>query len=685
MSLSFVYYSPTVGAITGWSENLGTDVVRLGTMALSASAEQGEAAICGLQLDDPNADVGHDGDAIVGLKQVRITESAAPVGRRRVWTGYVADRTYSRGTGGSPSLIVDAARVIDVSLVDINAFLNFRIFHESDANRPAETDIARVTWLLSHSYVSSTLIDHGLVDSSDGVDMDEVDYRGQHPVDILNDCAQQSGRNYYVYYHEASGDFALAYFRVIDTVNLIDPDVFRLSNVLTDVDNDVTFAPTQDARLVRDPSRIASAVYMPYTGGNVYRSNSDTQEQFGPRDVSAPAANVKTVAQANARADRYLEENASEDDRLTIAALLPKEHVNDWYPGEAVQVRLSHLPGYEAFRYVRALRRNVMQDAATQDYYHVEWECTPLVGTPSGAAGAQQVGVAYSGIPVLPRATTPGNILLAVMFASGNTTRFPFAFRALDNPHTNPSDGLDNPGSPDTPPFSALQTAAWTVLKTSVTDYAGQNIGGPCGHVYGGPHGGTWSGAPYQCTSGLFTAAAWRRVAPGEITTTPAQFSTEITDSQALVFLWELPTTVPPDGTAVELDGTGGGGLTSTAALPTISGNAIAAVQWATAAGHSARVQPSASALISGTSLRGPIKTIPGSHAPTLMNDTVVDSNVQQWGWLIKLPSGGVASASITVPGGAPPYNEINWCGVAIKLPVGIDLPDIPYPAMQSA
>jgi hypothetical protein len=359
--------------------------------------------------------------------------------------------------------------------------------------------------------------------------------------------------------------------------------------------------------------------------------------------------------------------------------------VNDWYPGEAVQVRLSHLPGYEDFRYVRALRRNVSQDVLTQDYYHVEWECTPLVGTPSGAAAAQAVGVSYSGIPLLPRATTPGNILLAVMFASGNTTRFPYAFRALDNPHTNPSDGLDNPGSPDTPPFSALQTAAWTIIKTSVTDYSGQNIGGPCGQPYGGPHGGTWAGAPYQCSQGLFVAAAWRRVAPGEMTTTPAQFSTEVTDSQALVYLWELPTTVPPDGTAVELDGNGGGNP-STATLPTISGNAIAAVQWATAAGHSACPTPTASAILSGTTLRGPVVTIPGSHSPTNMNnDGFSGSNVFQWGWLIKLPSGGVASARITGAPSGGSYNVVNWCGVAVRLPVGIDLPDIPYPANQSA
>ena len=134
------------------------------------------------------------------------------------------------------------------------------------------------------------------------------------------------------------------------------------------------------------------------------------------------------------------------------------------------------------------------------------------------------VGVSYSGTPSLPRPSTPGNVLLAIMFAAGNTTRFPTAFRALDNP----------PVSPAVAGHAALlgagQTAAWTIIGSATTDYKGQNIGGPCSAGYGGPY----HGAAGTCTSGLMVAAAWRHVAPGEVTTKPAQFSTEITDSQTL-------------------------------------------------------------------------------------------------------------------------------------------------------
>ena len=62
------------------------------------------------------------------------------------------------------------------------------------------------------------------------------------------------------------------------------------------------------------------------------------------------------------------------------------------------------------------------------------------------------------------------------------------------------------------------------------------------------------------------------------------------------------------------------------------------------------------------------------------MNDTTVDVNAQNWGWLINLPAGGIASARVTARTSGGGYNQVNWCGIAVRLPAGIDLPDIPYP-----
>jgi len=693
MSGTFTYRSPTTPAGAGWSEDLGTEAVRLGQIAgLSTQAQLGSVDGSSIPIDDPDSDVGHSGDGIVGLKQFDWRESACPLGRRLIWTGYVGPRTYRRGDGTRPSLITDAARWIDVNLQDINAFLSFRLLVDWGAsgdasfNRPAETDIERVQALLDVYYVSTTLFD-GLVAASGGVDMDAVDYTGQRPIDVLNDCAQQSGRNFFVFYDESgaytpgAGDFGLFYdFSYLPVYPANDPD-FRVSNVLSDCDRTggeftgPTWPPSLDAELAVDPMRVVSAAHTMVGKTAVPRQLITTSYKFAHRDMDVATPDLKTVAKAEARLDRYLDDNATEDARLTFRMRLPAANVNDWKEGQYAQVKFSHLRtdalDLSDFTPVRCVRRTVAQDEETDAFYNVDYECTPMRGEPSGGAGPQYVGLSYSGTPTLPRPTTPGNVLLAIMFAAGNTTKFPIAFRALDSPPVSPA-------SPATPPFSALQTAAWTILGSATTDKSGMDT-----PTYLGP----FHSAAGSVSRGLMVAAAWRHVAVGEVTTKPAQFSTEITDSQTLTFLWELPTHTPPDGTFVEGDGDGGLGLTSTATLPTISGNVIAAIQWELASGHPARPQPSASSLLgAGTTLRGPIKTISGAHgADPLVNDTVVDNNVENWGWLITLPTGGVASASITVPGGSPPYHEINWCGIAVRLPAGVTLPDIPYPANQSA
>ena len=284
MALTFTYRSPTTPAGPGWTEDLGNQAVRLGDIAgLLTSCELGAAAISSLRIDDPTGTAGHSGDAIVGLKQLSVTESAAPSGNRRVWEGYIADRTYYRGESSSPSLRTGAARIIDMSLVDLNTFLSFRVFLPTDVDatsdfvRPAETDVARVTALLAVDFISSTLFDNGLVSSSGPVNMDEVDYTGQRPVDVLNDCAQQSGKNFFVYYDESAGEFSLFYDFNKSPVYPASVSGTTVSNVLADVNlsgglmSGPVWAPFLDAVLTRDPSRISAGVLIQNGSNSVPR------------------------------------------------------------------------------------------------------------------------------------------------------------------------------------------------------------------------------------------------------------------------------------------------------------------------------------------------------------------------------------------------------------------------------
>jgi len=212
--------------------------------------------------------------------------------------------------------------------------LSFRVFapvNGSNSNaynasnsfiRPAETDLQRVTALLAVPFLTS-VHDTGFIDTTGGVDMDAVDYTGQHAADVLNDCAQASGRNFFIRYDETAGEFSLHYHKPEEP---IDDSPLRISNVLSDVDGVTTFAPEPDAELVRDPSRVSAAVYLPFNGSNspAYQTRIQTEYDYGWRDSSAPSSNVKTIAKANVRAARYLTTTSTEDDRITCTVSLPE-------------------------------------------------------------------------------------------------------------------------------------------------------------------------------------------------------------------------------------------------------------------------------------------------------------------------------------------------------------------------
>ena len=306
-------------------------------------------------------------------------QTATRASNQRVWTGYVADRKYYRPQG--TSLITGPARLIDATLVDLNTFLSFRLYQTGVFKRPAETDIVRVQAMLATSFLSTTLFDLGFVATASGVAMDAVDYTGQRPNDVLNDCAQASGRNFFVYYNEAQGKYGL-WYDFDYSANYA--TTMRLSNVLADVDNALTFAPKLDAVLTRDPSRVISGVLMPFSGGSVYSSRIATSYVYGYRDGSAPSVNVKTAAKATARATRYLNDNATEDDRIVVTVQVPAAHVNDWREGQLGYVKFSHLPGYEAFKQVRAVNRQVAQDELTDALYNIRYEFSPIPYVYSG-------------------------------------------------------------------------------------------------------------------------------------------------------------------------------------------------------------------------------------------------------------------------------------------------------------
>ena len=348
------------------------------TLDVTTNAEEGSNAQSTVQADDPDGTFD-----LVGHRIFSVQEDTAPAASSNsyIYVGYSAARRISRG----PYHRTQAGRVWDIDLVDLNSVLPRRIMDGTDSNRPAETDVARITWLLGTTEAEK--IDDSLYfNTSGGVAMDAADYRGQRFDGILDDCGQASGKNWFVWWRQETGQFSL-WYDFASSTNYT--SIIRLSNVLSDIDNVWTFGIAEDTELQRSPDRVNSGVYLDYDGGHVYEQKIATATAFAQRDASVPAENVKTAAKATARAIRYLGDMDSEDDIITTSFIVPLAKVNFLMQGMRVQFRASHLPGYEAFSWFRALNRTVKQ--VSEEFYEIKMDLVPIAAAAAPPSCAVQV------------------------------------------------------------------------------------------------------------------------------------------------------------------------------------------------------------------------------------------------------------------------------------------------------
>lgn len=356
-----------------------TDNVRLYTFETTMQAEEGSVGTSEVPVDDPSSEL-----TIGGHRLFYSLEDAATGSNTVTYVGYTADRNVTRGPYKT-----DVGREWRVNLVDVNSVLSRRILTGSTANRPAETDVARIQWLAG-TEEADIIDDFSMVDTTGAVMMDAVDYRGQRPDDVLNDCSQQSGKNYFLTnVGTFAGNFWLFYRQASDETY---SSPLRLSNSLADVDDTWTFAISEDTKLRRDPSRVYSGIHLPYDGGTVYVTSAATANTFAlkGRDASMPAENVKSLARATARANRYLADLDTEEDRITTSFRVPAAKVNFLREGMRVQFRAVHLPGYDSFTWLRCLTRTVKQDSEESYWVTVELSASdpaPVVPPASAAYG----------------------------------------------------------------------------------------------------------------------------------------------------------------------------------------------------------------------------------------------------------------------------------------------------------
>jgi hypothetical protein len=356
--------------------SMGTSVIRLGQIpGWISDAELGAVGVCGVAFDDPAGTL-----RVTGWQTFTVDELDSPSGQQRIFTGYVVQRKYGRRPG--TSLLVGASRSIDTTFSDLNVLLGFRLFKPTDtsANRPAETDIDRINWLLSSPYISA-VYDLGLLNSSGPVALDAADLRGQSAASTFVDCSDASGKNHFLYWDESAGKVGLFYD--FDYSAVFDCTL-KLSNVPADIDESTTFAYEPDASLELDPGKVYAGVQIPFSGAGspVYEVNAATEAAFGVlRDTTAPNVNVKTAAKAEARSQRYLLSLATEDERITLNVRVPSTKVGLLRAGMRIQFKASHMPDYglDSFTWCRILHVEIRQDEETDQQYTVGLELSPPI------------------------------------------------------------------------------------------------------------------------------------------------------------------------------------------------------------------------------------------------------------------------------------------------------------------
>jgi hypothetical protein len=341
-------------------DSVDLDFVNLGSMVLVAVAEGGEIGSGGFDLDDAGA-----ATTVPALKDATVTDTRATPDA--LWSGRTGERGRARG---EQSMVADDDRVWDVMLLDQNALLDDIVLTGSGANRPAETDYARVTWLITQ--LATYGVSAGVVPNTNTVNLDAQDYRNVQagPRQVLSDCGEAAQKNYFLYDH---GSGIKVYYDKHTGSSLA--STAKLSTVLADVDDSTVFNAI-DCHRVDDPTNVYSAVAYQYQGGTVQRDASDTglttEADYRYRKTAVQDDRVKSSTTAQNKADKYLYAASSETATFTCGVIVPAANVNDIREGHRIQVKVPHLD-YSVYTWFRITRREVRaapaQHGATRTHY----------------------------------------------------------------------------------------------------------------------------------------------------------------------------------------------------------------------------------------------------------------------------------------------------------------------------
>ena len=391
--------------VNGW--NLP---VRVADFELSEAARNGEVATGGIDVDSQNA-----GFNVNSHWSVTVQEMAVPTDF--MYVGYVGDKELARGP-----FAIDRDRQFDLNTVDLNTLLIDDIITGASGNRGAETDIARVTWLVGTSFLSGM---GATIGASGATNLEAADFRDQNPLSLLTQAAETAGKLFFVYYDHAT-DGPKLFYDLATASNFITSS--KISTFLADSSNSNTYHPIKGSLARRlDGGRIYSEVKFKYDGGSVTVTNSATASNYRARKTVIYDNSVKTSGMATTKANQYLVTAATEEDVITCEVDLPPANIHDIRAGQMMQVKFPHL-GLPNFVDRRVVRRSVKPRTDTDDEgYRVLLELSVPKSNRWGARGVP--------LEILPDAVAGAGDNPAAIESTGCATPVRDGCGFRDDPH----------------------------------------------------------------------------------------------------------------------------------------------------------------------------------------------------------------------------------------------------------
>jgi hypothetical protein len=375
--------------------------VRSKTISLQSMAEAGAIGTGRFVIDDTAGTI-----AIIGQKDFVHTEDDCP--QDVTFRGFIEVRGWGRDAGERRAPHTGASRGISVNVSDLNAMLGFIRIHQiaaigdaASGKRPPESVAARGAWLLASPFWPS-IADNGRVDFSSTVQMDEADYRtSSYAGDVLADMKMATGtHNYHVQDYGAGPELI---FRD-DNASTVDTTDVRISNVLTDIDSDhrtegvtLTFGPSKDAELSRDPGNVISEIGFSYAIKTVSEERPATAAAFnGIRGGTASNSHVKTEAQARQQAREQLFQLSTEEDVISCSIEVPSSVVNLVMAGYRIRAKFSHLGNtggrdYDEWTWFRIIDRTASPLNKKAAIYKLDLRLSPQEEGQPAAAFVQKV------------------------------------------------------------------------------------------------------------------------------------------------------------------------------------------------------------------------------------------------------------------------------------------------------